>query len=129
VNKQVKYQVHNSNQKPSRWKLDLLLPYYTNALTASGTCASHRHHWQTPSGRRTASHFLTIEFDGALLHWRTCGGRPIAPDRLLPLLPAGNEPTAMHRRRRSNKNAQTARFSLLLLEDGELFLDVGLATL
>lgn len=30
----------------------------------------------------------------------------------------------MHRRRRSNKNAQTARFSLLLLEDGELFLDV-----
>ncbi|KAG3026053.1 hypothetical protein PC121_g4789 [Phytophthora cactorum] len=29
----------------------------------------------------------------------------------------------MHRRRRSNKNAQTARFSLLLLEDGEFFLD------
>ncbi|KAL4133456.1 hypothetical protein PRIC2_003773 [Phytophthora ramorum] len=29
----------------------------------------------------------------------------------------------MHRRRRSNKNAQTTRFSLLLLEDGELFLD------
>uniref|UniRef100_H3G607 BEACH domain-containing protein n=1 Tax=Phytophthora ramorum TaxID=164328 RepID=H3G607_PHYRM len=31
--------------------------------------------------------------------------------------------TRMHRRRRSNKNAQTTRFSLLLLEDGELFLD------
>ncbi|KAG6609165.1 Lysosomal trafficking regulator LYST [Phytophthora cinnamomi] len=29
----------------------------------------------------------------------------------------------MHRRRRSSKNAQTTRFSLLLLEDGELFLD------
>ncbi|RLN92658.1 hypothetical protein BBJ28_00015774 [Nothophytophthora sp. Chile5] len=30
----------------------------------------------------------------------------------------------MHRRRRSSKNAQTTRFSLLLLEDGEYFLDV-----
>ncbi|KAG7376855.1 hypothetical protein PHYPSEUDO_012655 [Phytophthora pseudosyringae] len=29
----------------------------------------------------------------------------------------------MHRRRCSNKNAQTTRFTLLLLEDGELFLD------
>eukprot|EP00644_Phytophthora_capsici_P002849 jgi/Phyca11/124874/e_gw1.55.76.1 len=29
----------------------------------------------------------------------------------------------MHKRPRSNKNAQTARFSLLLLEDGEFFLD------
>jgi hypothetical protein len=56
-------------------------------------------------------------------------GDPSLPTASCRFSPPETSPTAMHRRRRSNKNAQTARFSLLLLEDGELFLDVGLATL